>query len=149
MPIAGLKTMEEAVAGSVLRRRFSMILVSTFAGAAVLLAAIGLYGVVSFSVAQRTHEFGIRMALGARPGDLLGSVLAHGVRLTLAGLAVGLLLAVAVTRLISNLLYDVAPGDPWTFGGVALLFAIVALLACFIPARRASRIDPMVALRDQ
>ncbi|HEV8613571.1 MAG TPA: ABC transporter permease [Gemmatimonadales bacterium] len=149
MPIAGLKTMEEAVAGSVLRRRFSMILVSIFAGAAMLLAAIGLYGVVSFSVAQRTREFGIRMALGARPGDLLGSVLAHGVRLTLAGLAVGLLLAAAVTRLISNLLYGVAPGDPWTFGAVCLLFAVIALLACFIPARRASRVDPMVALRDQ
>ena len=127
--------------------RFAMLLLASFAGLALLLATIGMYGVISYSVAQRTQEIGIRMALGAPRGNVFGMVLAQGARLAGLGIAIGLLAALAVTRLMTSFLYGVRPTDPLTFAAVSLLLAGVALLACYVPARRATRVDPMLALR--
>ena len=139
--------MEQLVADSVARQRFSMTLLSAFAGLALALAAVGIFSVMSFLVAQRTHEIGIRVALGAQGRDIIRMVVRYGMGLALAGVAAGLAGAFALTRLMSGLLYGVSPTDPVTFAGVALLLASVALLACLFPARRAARVDPMVALR--
>ena len=128
-------------------RRFSMILLGVFAGFALLLSSIGIYGVISYLVGQRTQEIGIRIALGARRSDVLCLVLGHGTRMAGLGVLIGIAAALALTRLMAELLYGVGPTDPLTFAGVAGLLTLVALAACYIPARRATRVDPIVALR--
>jgi predicted permease len=143
------RTIEEIRAASLADRRFTLLLLGAFGTAALLLAALGIYGVTSYSVARRTREVGIRMALGARPAEVLGLVLGEGVRPVAAGAGLGILAALALSRLMSSHLFGVAPGDPATLAGVAALLALVALLACLAPARRAIRADPIVALRAE
>ena len=147
VPLANVRTMQNLIANSVQRRKFSMLLLTIFAAVAMLLAAIGLYGVTSYSVAQRTHEIGIRMALGARRPDVLALVVKQGMALALMGIATGAMLSLGMTRLISGMLFGITATDPLTFAGVAALLATVAFLANYLPARRASKVDPMVALR--
>jgi putative ABC transport system permease protein len=147
LPPFDIKTMEQWLEDSLASRRFSMVLLGLFAALALILAAVGIYGVVSYAVAQRTHEIGVRMALGATRRSVLVMVIRNGLVLTAMGVALGLAGASALTRLLARLLYDVKPTDPMTFGAVALLLVGVTLLACYIPARRATKVDPMVALR--
>jgi len=142
-----VETMSQRIEDSVAPRRLNLILFALFAVLALVLAAVGLYGVVAYSVSQRTQEFGIRMAIGALPLDVLNLVLGQGLRLALTGVAIGIAVALAVTRLIADLLFGVEPSDPVTLAGVSLLLTIVALLACGLPAYRATRIAPTVALR--
>ena len=147
LPMAGVATMDQLVADSLARSRFTMLLLGIFAVVAVVLASVGLYGLIAYSVTQRTQELGIRIALGAQRRDVLRLVLGQGTRLTLLGVAGGVLAALAFSRLLSTLLFGVSATDPLTFAGVAAVLALVALMACFIPARRATRVDPIVALR--
>ena len=130
------------------REQFNLLLVGLFALLALILSAVGLYGVTAYAVTQRTRELGIRLALGAQPGDVLRIVLGHGARLVLAGLVIGTLASLALTRLMTTLLFGIGTRDPITFAGVSVLLAIVSLLACYIPARRAMRVDAAVALRN-
>ena len=146
-PLGAIRTMENIVSESVASRRLTMLISGVFAALALLLAMIGLYGLISYSVAQRRHEFGIRMALGAAQGDILSLVVAQGFRLAVAGIVVGMAGALALTRVLTNLLFGITPTDPLTFGAVVLLLVGVTLLACYIPARRAAMVDPMEALR--
>jgi putative ABC transport system permease protein len=145
--VFNIRTMEQALAQSVAARRFSMILLAVFAGLALALAAVGIYGVISYSVAQRTREVGIRMALGARTMDVLRLVVQDGLKLVIFGVVVGLVGALVLTRLMTTLLFAVAPTDLITYATVALGLIAVAVFACYIPARRATRVDPLVALR--
>jgi putative ABC transport system permease protein len=145
--IPAIETMDQLLAESVARRRFNMMLLGLFAALALLLAAVGIYGVMSYSVTQRTHEIGIRLALGAQTGDVLRMVVRQGMTLAFVGVGIGLAAAFIVTRIMSSLLFGVSPTDALTFGVVAMLLLGIALLACLIPARRATRVDPMVALR--
>jgi putative ABC transport system permease protein len=148
-PIVRVATMDELLAQSEAQRRFALILFEVFGLVALALAAIGIYGVLSGSVTERTREIGVRLALGAQRRDVLALILRQGVALTLSGVGLGLLTAWAVTRWLSKLLYNVSATDPWTFGGVALLLTVVALVACYVPARRATRVDPLVTLRHE
>jgi putative ABC transport system permease protein len=146
-PVSNIRTMDEILSEEVAQRRIGMTLLAAFAALALALASLGIYGVLSYSVTQRTQEIGIRMALGAGSKDVLRMVLADGMRLAAAGIAIGLGASFALTRLMAGLLFGVSASDPLTLGGVALLLITVALTACFIPARRATKVDPMVALR--
>jgi putative ABC transport system permease protein len=147
LAIANLGTMNDLVASSITQQRFILTLLACFAGLALLLAAVGIYGVMSYAVTQRTHEIGIRMALGARVGDVLRLVFRQGLVLTLIGVAIGIALAFALTRLMSSLLFGVTPTDAFTFATVAGALLLVALVACLVPARRATKVDPLIALR--
>jgi putative ABC transport system permease protein len=146
-PVGSVASMEQLRSRSLAPRRFSMLLLAIFSGVAVVLAAVGIYGVISYSVAQRTHEIGIRMALGAQTGDVLKQVVGKGMGLVLTGVAIGIGAAVGLTHLISKLLYEVSPTDAATYVVISLALAGVALGACFVPAFRAARVDPLVALK--
>jgi putative ABC transport system permease protein len=146
-PVSNIKTMEDVLSESIARQRFSMLLLGIFAALALVLAAVGIYGVMSYSVAQRTHEIGIRMALGARKRDVLKLTVGEALKLVLVGVVIGLVASFLLTRVMSSLLYGIGATDPTTFAGISLVLIGVALLASYIPARRATRIDPMVALR--
>jgi ABC-type antimicrobial peptide transport system permease subunit len=145
--IYGVQTMDEVIAGSLAARKVSMILLGVFAALALLLSCVGIYGVISYLVGQRTHEIGVRMALGAQRRDVLRLVLGEGAKMALVGVAAGIAAALGLTRLMANQLFGVTAQDPLTFAAVAILLTLVALLACYLPARRAVRVDPMVALR--
>ena len=147
--ISDARTMNEVIAESLAQRRFAMIVLAAFAGAALLLASLGIYGVISYMVGQRTQELGIRVALGATRRDIMRLVLGHGLKMTLIGVAVGLVAAFGLTRLIRTMLYGVGATDPATFAIIAVLLTIVAVVACYLPARRATKVDPLTALRSE
>ena len=146
-PIYNIKTMDEIRAESVAGERLNLTLFSIFAGIALLLAIVGIYGVMSYTVTQRTHEIGIRMAIGAQQRDVFKMIMGQGMMLALIGIAIGLVGAFALTRLMATMLFGVTATDPTTFGAIAILLTIVALLACYLPGRRATKVDPVVSLR--
>jgi len=145
--VTRVTTMDQLVSANLAQSRFSALLLNWLSGLALLLAAIGIYGVLAYSVARRTGEFGIRLALGAQPSDILKLVIGQGMRLVAAGLVLGLTASFALTRLIAKLLFGVSASDPLTFTGIALLFTAIAVFACWLPARPATRVDPITALR--
>jgi putative ABC transport system permease protein len=149
LPVYDVMTMNERLSNSVAARRFNLLLLGGFAALALLLAGVGVYGVISYVVTGRTHEIGIRMALGAQSHDILGRFIKEGMALVLLGVALGSLGAFALTRLMTSLLFQVSANDPLTFVGVALLLSLIALMACYIPARRATKVDPLIALRHE
>jgi putative ABC transport system permease protein len=146
-PVSDIRPLEELAAEAVAQQRFAMMLLGVFAALALVLAAVGIYGVMAYSVTQRSHEIGIRMALGAERKDILRLVVGQGLSLTAVGVVLGLAGAFALTRFLASMLYEVRPSDPTILGVVSVLLACVGLLACYIPARRATKVDPMVALR--
>jgi putative ABC transport system permease protein len=147
IPLFDVHTMQQAVDGTVSTQRLTNTLLTSFAVAALLLASLGIYGVMSLNVSSRRNEFGIRMALGAQPTDLLGSVLRQGMLLTAIGVIAGVAGALVLTRFLESLLFHVQTHDPIIFAGVAAVLSITAAVACYIPARRATKVDPMIALR--
>jgi putative ABC transport system permease protein len=149
VPVHSIRSMDQIISRSVADRRFALQLLAVFAAVALLLAAVGIYGVMSYSLSQRTHEVGIRVALGAQRLDILRLALGEGMRIVIIGLASGLVGAAIVTRVFRFMLFQVQPMDPLTFLSVSALLAGVALLACYLPARRATRVDPLTALRQE
>jgi len=147
LPVYHIATMDQLISNSVAQPRLNLSLLAAFAGLALVLAAVGVYGVMAYAVTQRTQEFGIRIALGASPGAVLKQVFLEGGHLAALGLALGIIAALLLTRLMSGLLFDVKPYDPVTLGIAAAVLAAVSLAACYIPARRATQVDPLVALR--
>jgi putative ABC transport system permease protein len=147
LPVFGVKTMDEYLASSVAAPRFNTTLLSIFASVALVLTIVGLYGVMSYSVAQRTSEIGIRMALGAQSSDVMKMVIRQGFKMVLIGLGIGLIVAFALMRIMASLLFGITTKDPITFGIVTCLLMLVALLACYLPARRATKVDPLIALK--
>jgi putative ABC transport system permease protein len=147
IPVSDVQTMDQRMAVSLARQRFYTLLLGAFAAVAVILAGVGIYGVVAYTASQSTHEIGIRMALGGQRRDVLRLIVAEGAKLTFVGILIGIVGALALTRVMAGLLFEVKPADPAIFAAVAILLALVALAACYIPARRATRVDPMVALR--
>jgi putative ABC transport system permease protein len=148
-PVDRVRTLDQVVTDSVAGRRFNLLLLGLFAALALTLAAVGIYGITSYSVVQRTRELGLRMALGALPGAVLRLLIAESGALAGLGLALGLAAALALTRVMASLLYGVASTDPLTFGGVALALVLIALFSAYLPGRRATRLDPMTALRNE
>ena len=149
LPATKVETMDQVMLESTAQKNFDLLLLGIFAASALLLAAVGVFGVTSFSVQQRTHEIGIRVALGAPRSSVLALVLGQGLAAAMAGVGIGIVAALALTRFLSSLLFGVKPNDPLTFGIVALVLAGIALLAAYIPARRATEVNPMVALRHE
>jgi putative ABC transport system permease protein len=147
LPIINVRTMTEVVSRSVWQPRLYAILFGVFAAVALALASIGVYGVMAYSVSERTREIGVRVALGAQRRDVLKLVMAQGMSLTMIGAGVGLGAALALTRLMRSMLFEVSATDPLTFAALAVLLSVVAMLACYMPARRATKVDPIVALR--
>jgi putative ABC transport system permease protein len=147
LPMSSIVTMDQLLADSLSRSRFTMFLLGLFAALALVLTAVGIYGVIAYSVAQRTHEIGVRMALGAQRRDVLGLVLGQGTRLTFIGVVLGIVAGLALTHLMGSLLYGISARDPLTFAAVSLLLIAVAFLASYIPALNATRVNPTVALR--
>jgi putative ABC transport system permease protein len=146
-PVYNIRTMKQLLDLAIAQRRLNMLMLGAFALVALLLAASGIFGLMAYTVAQRTHEIGIRMALGAQKRDILKLIFGQGMTLTITGLALGLSVAFGLTRVMASLLFGVSATDPLTFISIALLLAVVALIACYIPARRAMKVDPMIALR--
>jgi putative ABC transport system permease protein len=149
IPVSDVYAMDELIAVSLAQQRFNMLLLGLFAALALILAAVGIYGAMAYAVNQRTHEIGIRTALGAQRRDVLRLVMRDGAKIALFGIAIGIAGAIALTRLMTSLLFEVKPTDPEVFAVVAIVLAIVALAACYVPTRRAMRVDPMVALRHE
>ena len=149
VPLGNPRTMNDMIARTLLQKKFTMLVLSIFAGAALLLAAIGLYGVISYSVAQRTRELGIRIALGAQRSDVLRLILRQGMTLVAAGVIFGVAASLGLTRLIASLLYGISASDPLTFLLFSVALVLVAFVACWLPARRAARVDPVIALRAE
>jgi putative ABC transport system permease protein len=147
--ISEIATMQQVLNDSTSDRRLDMLLFAMLGGLALALATVGVYGVVAYSVTQRTHEIGVRMAIGAQATDVVSMVLREGARLAMAGIVAGTALALVATRLVRGLLFNVSPTDPITFGAVVVALTAIAMLASYIPARRATRVDPMLALRGE
>ena len=146
-PVRKVRPLDQLISGSIAPQRFNLSLLSLFAGLGLVLAAVGIYGVIAYSVAQRTHEIGIRLALGAQSRNVVTMVVRQGMALALTGVILGLLASFGLTRLLKSFLFGVSATDPLTFVAIALLLTLVAMLACYFPARRAAKVDPMVALR--
>jgi putative ABC transport system permease protein len=149
LPVTDIKPMQEIGSHALSSARFTFLLIGCFAGLALVLACVGIFGVMAYSVTQRTHEIGIRIALGAQQRDVLHMVLGQGARLLIAGVILGWIAAFSLTRVMVGLLYGVHASDPWTLAGVSALLAVVTIAACILPARRATKVDPIVALRHE